>query len=211
MEWYDKISKFYDIACGPIYKNSRKKLIDELDLFEGDKVLLIACGTGLSFNMIIDKIGSNGLIVGVDTSIEMIKIAEKKAKDNGWNNVKLIQMKAEELSNEIIEQKLKEEVKFDKVIAELAFSVIPNWKLAADNSIKLLKLGGKIGVLDYYIGDNNFISKSINYFANSDVSRNVSKYLRKITKNYQIKHLLLKESLFIAIGEKTNSIINVKK
>jgi len=69
---------------------------------------------------------------------------------------------------------LKRNIEFDKVIGELAFSVIPDWEKVVDKSIELLKEDGKIGVLDGYRNQKDWFSRLLNFFPKSDVSRNIS-------------------------------------
>lgn len=59
---------------------STKKLVDLVDIKKGNKVLDVACGTGVVTKKITQKIGKTGYVIGADTSITAIKIAKK------WNN-----------------------------------------------------------------------------------------------------------------------------
>ncbi len=202
MNWYDKISIFYDFICKPIYHKARKELVENLNLSNGDKVLLIACGTGLSFEIILNKIGQKGFIVGIDSSQNMLNIAQDKIQKNRYSNIKLIKMDANQLSNDFLKQKLGANIEFDVVIAELAFSVIPNWKTVIQNCINLLKQNGKIGVLDAFRRKDDLINKILNFLPKSNISRDISEQLNKHTTNYKIKKLGKTKILFIAIGEK---------
>ena len=90
MKWYDKIAKFYDLFTVLLYKKLRMKLIEELEINNGDRVLIIACGTGQSFKLIQDKIGNSGEIIAIDYSKEMLKVAQKRINKNNWKNIILI-------------------------------------------------------------------------------------------------------------------------
>lgn len=74
----------------------RKRTIEKLGLKAGDTVLDVACGTGLSFELLQEKIGPSGKIVGVEISPEMIRLAEKRVQANNWQNTVLIQSSLEE-------------------------------------------------------------------------------------------------------------------
>lgn len=94
---YQRNAKLYDLAVKIIYPliglkigQYRKKAVDILDLKEGDFVIDLGCGTGLCFPLLVDKIGPNGRLVGVDISSEMLSVAEERVKSFGWNNVELI-------------------------------------------------------------------------------------------------------------------------
>lgn len=205
MNWYDKISGFYDFFTERIYRNQRNELIEKLELQNGNSVLLVACGTGISFQPILKKIGKDGRIVGIDYSSKMLEIAKEKAKKNKWTNIKFINANAETINNDLIEREIGEKIEFDFVIAELAFSVIPNWKTSIRKSIDLLKQNGKIGVLDGFRKQNDWINQILNFLPKSDISRNISEYLNELTQNYWSKKLGKTGVLFIGIGEKTTA------
>ena len=205
MNWYDRISKFYDFFTEKIYREQRIKLLERLELKKGDKVLLVACGTGISFKSILQKIGKEGIIVGIDNSERMLKIAKEKISKSKWLNVKLIKKSAEKVSSELIETEIGKKIEFDIVIGELAFSVIPNWKTSIRKSIELLRENGKIGILDGFRSQNDLITKLMNFLPNSDINRNISEYLKGLTENYWSKKLGKTKILFIGIGEKTTA------
>ena len=207
MNWYDKISGFYDFFTERIYRTQRIELLEKLELKKGDSVLLVACGTGISFEPILKRIGKEGRIVGIDNSSKMLEIANKKAKANKWTNIELINANAELINSELIEDQTGEKIEFDFVIAELAFSVIPNWKASIRKSISLLKKNGKIGVMDGFREQNDWINRILNFLPKSDINRNISEYLNEVTANYWTKRLGRTRILFIGIGEKTTANI----
>lgn len=205
MNWYDKIAYFYDFFTENIYASYRKELMEKVGLKKGDTVLLIACGTGLSFDLIESLIHSEGLIVGIDNSKKMLDIAHKKVTKEGWKNVILIEEDLRLLSPSLIRKKVGHNLKFDKVIGELAFSVIPDWQKVMQKSINLLKENGKIGVLDGYRRQKDWLSKLLNFLPKSDISRDISAYLNGITDDYWSKQLGRKKLLFIGTGNKKNN------
>lgn len=68
----------------------RRKTIEKLSLKPGDIVLDVACGTGLSFPLIREAIGTNGKIIGIEVSPDMAYIAKKKVNDNNWDNIEIL-------------------------------------------------------------------------------------------------------------------------
>jgi ubiquinone/menaquinone biosynthesis C-methylase UbiE len=57
-------------------QESRRKNIARLELRNGEIVIDIGCGTGLSFPILQERIGPAGKIVGIEQSGEMLKHAE---------------------------------------------------------------------------------------------------------------------------------------
>jgi ubiquinone/menaquinone biosynthesis C-methylase UbiE len=69
----------------------RRRTIDLLDLRPGDVVLDVACGTGLSFPLLRDRVGNGGKVIGVELSPEMLAQARRRVETNGWTNVALVE------------------------------------------------------------------------------------------------------------------------
>ncbi len=94
---YRKYAENYDLAV-KCYKllglqigKYRKRTIDLLELSKGDTVVELGCGTGLNFSLVLDKIGTEGRIIGVDITDKMLEQAQKRLKENEWKNVELVQ------------------------------------------------------------------------------------------------------------------------
>ncbi len=93
---YRKFAAEYDQRGPALAAKAREILVGRLDLRPGDVVLDVACGTGLSFPLIRDRIAESGHIIGVDLSPEMLERARERVATAGWENVTLVQGSAEE-------------------------------------------------------------------------------------------------------------------
>jgi SAM-dependent methyltransferase len=80
----------------------QKAAVDHLELRSGDVVIDVACGTGLNFPLIQERIGPSGALVGIDLSPEMLGQARKLASSQRWSNVTLIEAAVEEAGFEAI-------------------------------------------------------------------------------------------------------------
>lgn len=69
--------------------------IEKLNLKPGNTVLDLGCGTGLSFPLIEQAIGSDGHIIGVELSPEMLLSARQKIEHFCWENITLIEGNSE--------------------------------------------------------------------------------------------------------------------
>lgn len=72
------------------YRRYLRRAIALLDLKPGEVVLDVGCGTGVAFSRILETIGSEGRLVGIDQSPDMLREARQRAERNGWTNVTLI-------------------------------------------------------------------------------------------------------------------------
>jgi demethylmenaquinone methyltransferase/2-methoxy-6-polyprenyl-1,4-benzoquinol methylase len=87
---YDLAVKLYHLLGLKIGKY-RKMTVKALELSKGDFVVELGCGTGLNFALILDAIGSEGKLIGVDITDKMLDQCRIRIKENGWNNVELVQ------------------------------------------------------------------------------------------------------------------------
>jgi demethylmenaquinone methyltransferase/2-methoxy-6-polyprenyl-1,4-benzoquinol methylase len=93
---YQKRARIYDFAVHCCYLlgfpigRYRRFVIEALAPEPGDTIVEIGCGTGMNFLLLEGKIGAEGKIIGVDLSEAMLKLADKRVRSAGWQNVELV-------------------------------------------------------------------------------------------------------------------------
>ncbi|MDH3636204.1 MAG: methyltransferase domain-containing protein [Gammaproteobacteria bacterium] len=94
---YQNNARFYDFAVKLFYpliglriNEYRRRAVSYLDLKPGDYIIDLGCGTGLCFPLLMEKIGPNGTLLGVDISSKMLSVAKERVKRAGWPNVQLL-------------------------------------------------------------------------------------------------------------------------
>ncbi len=92
---YRSRARIYDLELA-LFEPVRQRAINLLRLKNGDRVLDVGCGTGLSFTALEGLVGPEGSIVGIEQSPEMLERARARAAENGWKNVALISASVEE-------------------------------------------------------------------------------------------------------------------
>ncbi|MBS1771641.1 MAG: methyltransferase domain-containing protein [Bacteroidetes bacterium] len=100
-EEYDKSWKKYDFIVN-LYQLGRdtlhrRRALQLGGLKEGDTVLDLCCGTGLSFKAIQSIIGPKGKIIAIDINEHMLAVAKQRAADHGWTNIEFSSKPIEEL------------------------------------------------------------------------------------------------------------------
>jgi ubiquinone/menaquinone biosynthesis C-methylase UbiE len=88
-EKYDELAESYDaasLAAVPL----RVLAVSALSLRAGETVVDIGCGTGLNFGAIRARVGSSGVIIGVDACARMLASARRRVEEHGWRNVTLV-------------------------------------------------------------------------------------------------------------------------
>jgi ubiquinone/menaquinone biosynthesis C-methylase UbiE len=74
----------------------RQAIVEALPVRPGQVVLDVGCGTGLCYGMLLEKVGLQGGVVGIEESPEMAKVAREHVAAEGWENVTVVQSPAED-------------------------------------------------------------------------------------------------------------------
>lgn len=130
---------FFDAAA------MRRQAVARSSLKQGSSVLILCCGAGGELPDIIQRIGPQGRVVGLDFSPLMLGNTRENIKQQGWTNV--------ELREADVTAKLSFDTPFDVTWCAFGFSVIPHWERAYRNLVDNVKVGGEIIVLDIRFGD----------------------------------------------------------
>ena len=95
IERYREHAEGYDASAAGTMR-LRRRAIAALKLRRGDAVLDVACGTGLSFPLVVAAVGGEGRVTGVELSPDMARLACDRIARTGWANVMLIEAAAED-------------------------------------------------------------------------------------------------------------------
>lgn len=142
-------TQFYDAMSGEwaVYRSGRVAGIELMGLRPGDTVVDLGCGTGLSFELLVDAVGPTGQVIGVDASAQMLQVAAKRAARKGWSNVRVVQadatkMSAEDLAIDGLAPTI------DAVFSAYALSVMGSHPEVLAEAERLLTPGGRVGIVD---------------------------------------------------------------
>lgn len=131
---WDKAATHYENAWQQQLKPAHDSLFDMAAIQQGQKIVDIACGTGLISFKAAAATGNNGFVLGNDISDKMIEIAIQLAKENNISNSKFERMDAEEL-------KINDD-EFDVALCALGLMYVPNPGTAVKEMYRVLKKGG---------------------------------------------------------------------
>lgn len=173
---YTIYTPIYDGIAG-IFKASRRKSIDALNIKEGDKVLIVGAGTGLD----LEFLPSGCQVIATDITPSMVK----KIENRKMKNVEAMVMDGHKLEFE--------DESFDKIILHLIIAVIPDPIACIKECERVLKAGGQIAVFDKFVSADHEVSvfrKGLNVISNflfSDITRKIEEIINqtslKITSN----------------------------
>jgi SAM-dependent methyltransferase len=72
------------------YEAYRRRAVDLLPISPGEVVADVGCGTGLCFERLVERVGAEGTVVGVEPAAEMRALAAERIAARGWTNVLLV-------------------------------------------------------------------------------------------------------------------------
>jgi ubiquinone/menaquinone biosynthesis C-methylase UbiE len=143
---YRRRADGYDLSANAYYLIGfreaayRRTAVQALQLKAGDTVVEIGCGTGLNFDLLQQRIGPRGQIVGVDLTPEMLSKAAERIARKGWSNVRLIQSDASafEFPRPV-----------DGVVSTFALTLVPEYDRVIEKAAQALKKGRRLVILDF--------------------------------------------------------------
>jgi len=167
-EMFDKISPYYDkmnnfISLG-LHNIVKKQAVKMLKIAPRSMVLDLCCGTG-DFTKIIDKVYPRAKVIGLDNSVEMIKIAKNKNPKKAFLKCDCTDLGFGE-------------GEFDAVTIGFGLRNIENRKKALEEIRRVLKPDGKFLHLDF--GYQNRLSAFFDF-----VVPFIAKYVVKDEENYK--------------------------
>ncbi|MDQ3944412.1 MAG: methyltransferase domain-containing protein [Actinomycetota bacterium] len=75
----------------------RVRAVELLDLQPGEVVFDVGCGTGLCFAQLVEAVGEDGRVVGIEQSLDMLEQADARVAEAGWKNIDLVLGSVEEI------------------------------------------------------------------------------------------------------------------
>lgn len=193
-KWKDRSSSFVSARynkIAPIYpvfewifalpSGIRRKTVDAMKLKKGDTGLEVGCGTGRNLTYLVNAVGSEGKIYGIDVSENMLKRARDLAVGNKWNNVELIRTDAAEFA---IPEKL------NGALFSLSYATMLNRNEVLTNIWNMMLPGGRITIMDAQFPHGRFgkliapIKPAITLFLKSSVLGNP--YIKPVEELSQV-------------------------
>jgi ubiquinone/menaquinone biosynthesis C-methylase UbiE len=132
---WDKASTYYENSWQQQLKPAHDAMFALAKIEGGEKIIDVACGTGLVTFRALEATGENGFVLGTDLSDKMIEMSAKTAIENNCLNVTFERMDAEEL-------KLAGEA-FDVALCALGLMYVPFPLNALKEMHRVLKPRGR--------------------------------------------------------------------
>ncbi|HEY7640367.1 MAG TPA: methyltransferase domain-containing protein [Steroidobacteraceae bacterium] len=135
---WDLASQDYDPLWQEQLTPARTWMLSLAALAPGEKVLDLACGTGLVTLAAAASVGPGGSVLGTDLSGQMIEVARERARAQRATNVQFERMDAETLDFP--------DATFDVVLCSLGLMYLPDPQRAVREWRRVLKPGGRVAI-----------------------------------------------------------------
>jgi S-adenosylmethionine-diacylgycerolhomoserine-N-methlytransferase len=122
--------------------HGRREMIEALPIAAGGAWVDIGAGTGANAEFLGDRIALLKQVYQVDLCGPLLKVARDRAAERGWSNVATVEADA---TSYVPPQPV------DLVTFSYSLTMIPDWFAAIENAFRMLKPGGTIGVVDFYV------------------------------------------------------------
>ncbi len=119
---------------GPLFQPWVDPLLKDVELTPRDRLLDVACGTGIVARIAKERLGSNGTVVGVDLNAQMLTVARQIAPAVDWRQ------------GDVGALPLHEGEVFDVVVCQQGFQFFSDRPAAARQMHRALLKGGRLGV-----------------------------------------------------------------
>lgn len=132
---WDRAAGDYERSWSRQLEPAQALALEMADLSAGDRVLDIACGTGLVSLPAAAAVAPGGELVGTDISQVMVDTSASRAEAAGISNASFVRMEAESLDFE--------DGAFDAAICALGLMYVPEPGIALSEMRRVLRPGGR--------------------------------------------------------------------
>jgi ubiquinone/menaquinone biosynthesis C-methylase UbiE len=126
---------------GPLFRPWAEMTLEEVRLSPGDRLLDIACGTGIVARVASERLGHGGHAVGVDLSPDMLAVARALARNVDWREGNAGALP------------LRDGEQFDVVVCQQGLQFFPDKPAAAAEMRRALAKGGRLAVATWRSDD----------------------------------------------------------
>ncbi|WP_034630143.1 class I SAM-dependent methyltransferase [Desulfotruncus alcoholivorax] len=132
-DYFDQMSAKWDSIMGPEVSQKLQEIVHECGIAKGARVLDVACGTGILTPILLNCVGKQGKVTGIDFAPKMIDIAKAK---NNEPNVSFVVADVEDLPFD--------DDSFDYVFCNGALPHFPDIMAALEEMKRVLRNNGQL-------------------------------------------------------------------
>ena len=128
---FASVAETYDRVRAPVHAPPARDLVDLVAPPQAGRVLDVGTGTGVAAELAAGAVGPEGLVVGVDPSVPMLRQA--------------LPRHSRVLAAQAIDLPFRDEI-FDTVLANFVIAFFTRYETALFDMLRVLRRGGRLGV-----------------------------------------------------------------
>lgn len=129
----DAAAVYEEFFVPALFQQWAGRVANAADVRAGERVLDVACGTGVLARAVAERVGQDGTVVGLDLNEGMLKVAKRKAPEIEWR-----QGRAELLPFD--------SHSFDAVVSQFGLMFFEDRTAALREMMRVLQPGGRLAV-----------------------------------------------------------------
>lgn len=143
---YSRFAHFYDRIFTGIFVPRIERVIRDLQIEPGSRVLEVGVGTGLS----LQAYPSHCRVIGVDLAPDMLARARRKIEQQGWRHIELAVGDAQALEFP--------DDSFDYVTSFHVVSVVPDSSQMIREMVRVCRPGGTIVIINHFRSERRMLA-----------------------------------------------------
>ena len=132
----EQAAAYEELFVPALFAQWAPMMADLAEISEGDRVLDVACGTGVAARAAADRVGDSGSVVGLDLNPAMLEIAARTRPDIEWREGDVSELPFGEES-------------FDAVLCQSAVFFFPDVDRAFSEMARVVRRGGVVAIQTY--------------------------------------------------------------
>jgi ubiquinone/menaquinone biosynthesis C-methylase UbiE len=122
-----------DFFVPALFQQWGQVVADAAGIAPGQRVLDVACGTGVLACAAAERVGAGGAVIGLDPNEEMLAVARRKGVGVQWRNGRAESLPFQDAS-------------FDRVVSQLGCMFLEDRPAAMREMLRVLRPGGRLAL-----------------------------------------------------------------
>jgi ubiquinone/menaquinone biosynthesis C-methylase UbiE len=129
----DAAEVYEEFFVPALFQQWAQRVADAADIRAGERVLDVACGTGVLARAVTERAGQDGTVIGLDLNEGMLAVARRKAPEIEWRHGRAESLPFDSNS-------------FDAVVSQFGLMFFEDRATALREMMRVLRPGGRLAV-----------------------------------------------------------------
>ncbi len=204
LDHYERFSFLIDAFHDWPYRQARAAAIEELQLRAGDRLVDLFCGTRVSFERLLARIGPAGQVVGVDGTAAMLARARRRIGRRGLDEERIELHRLDVARDrDALRELFVAPPEPPKLLMSLALACFPDYDAVYGDIHEMLPEGTRVVLMEGWFERRSLACRLLDRIGAADCTRQTWEPLEKRLAGYRRRDFPLHfATLFVASGTK---------